>query len=250
MSPPESAIDRGALCGDQLGEGRGHVGDDLHGSEHRGDDTGMERETVAIYEARAREWRDARPARFRERAVALGAAVPAGVPRLDAGAGPGLHLDALGRPVVALDAAFAMLELAREAAPHAGCIQGDLEHLPFARGSVGGTWARASYLHIARARLPWALMELHQACAVDAPIALAMRPGAGEGPLADDDFAGRVFVEWEPSALSDVLVGAGFDGRRVRDRPGGSPMDPRPGDAGHARCRTSSAPTCACCCAG
>ena len=170
----------------------------------------MERTTVDVYETRAREWRDARPARLLERAVALGAAAVPGLARLDAGAGPGLHLGALGRPVVALDAAFAMLELAREAAPDAWCVQGDLEHLPLAPGTVGGVWAQASYLHVTRTRLPWALMELHQACVVGAPVALAMRAGRSEGTLVHDDFPGRMFVEWETGPLTDVLVGAGF----------------------------------------
>jgi len=163
-----------------------------------------------VYEARAKEWQEARRPRSLERARALASAIEPGALRVDAGCGPGFHLSALREPVVALDAAFAMLELARQAAPDACCVQADLEHLPVRRGAFGGAWAQASYLHVARARLPWALMELHQSLRVGAPIELTMRRGSREGLLADDDFPGRIFSEWEVEPLTDVLVGAGF----------------------------------------
>jgi TDG/mug DNA glycosylase family protein len=129
---------------------------------------------------------------------------------MDVGCGSGGHLQHLGRPVVALDAAFAMLELAREAAPDAWVVQADLESLPFRNSSIGGSWARASYLHVRQKRLPWALMQLHRALNVGAPAAFTMRYGTHEGAVDDDDFGGRMFAEWEPEPLRDVLVGAGF----------------------------------------
>jgi double-stranded uracil-DNA glycosylase len=171
----------------------------------------MDRATIGVYELRAREWRDKRPARFVERAEALAAALGPDTVRLDAGCGAGLHLPALGRPVVALDAAFAMVELAREAVPDAWVVQADLEALPLRRGAVGASWARASYLHVRRERLPWALMQLHHALSVGAPAAFTFRLGDGEGELDGDDFPGRVFTDWKPEPLTDVLVGAGFD---------------------------------------
>ncbi len=167
--------------------------------------------TIQVYEARAREWRDRRPARFLGRARAFAATVPDGATRADLGCGAGLHLAHLGRPVVALDAAAAMLQLAHESAPHALLVQADLEALPFRRGALGGAWARASYLHVPAVRLPWALRELHLATPVGAPIALTMLAGDGEGPWPDDEFAGRFFARWQPDPLRDVLVGAGFD---------------------------------------
>ena len=170
----------------------------------------VDRDTIAVYEKRATEWRDRRPPRFPERAQALGREVPDGAIRLDAGCGSGAHLPLLGQPVVALDAAFAMLALAHAAAPQAWCVQGDLESLPFRRNCLGGSWARASYLHVARNRLPWALMELHRALLVGASAAFTFRSGTGEGEIAGDDFQGRFFAEWEPEPLRDVLVGAGF----------------------------------------
>jgi TDG/mug DNA glycosylase family protein len=170
----------------------------------------VERDTVQIYERRAEEWRDARPARFVDDVRSLAAAVPAGAPVVDLGCGAGLHLPYLPRPAVALDAALAMVRLARDAAPDAWPVQADLEALPFRRGALGGGWARASYVHVRHEQLPRALADLHHALAVGAPAHLLMLQGES-GAWPDDDFAGRWFAAWEPDALRDVLVGAGFE---------------------------------------
>jgi TDG/mug DNA glycosylase family protein len=172
----------------------------------------VDRATIEVYEEGATRWRDSRPARFIERAERLGHSIASGVPRADLGCGAGLHLTALGRPVIALDAAFAMATLAREAAPASWPVQADLEHLPLRRGALGGSWARASYLHVPRTRLPWSLMELHAALRVGAPAEFVYRHGSLEGSVDDDgDFPGRFFAEWGPDALADVHRGAGFD---------------------------------------
>lgn len=57
-------------------------------------------------------------------------------------------------------------------------------------------------------------MELHQALVVGSPVELEVRHGANEGPLPDDRFPGRLFSEWEPEPLRDVVEGAGFDVHR------------------------------------
>ena len=177
----------------------------------------MERKTVEVYEALATEWRDKRPAKFLDRAEALVAAVPAGGVRADLGCGAGLHLPVLGLPAIALDAAYAMLPLARDVAPDAWCVQADLEALPLARGSLAGAWARASYLHVQPPRLPLALAQLHVALQVGAPVVLTMR----HGEETDQEFPGRYFSDWEADPLRDVLVGAGFDVDECALDPGG-----------------------------
>jgi TDG/mug DNA glycosylase family protein len=171
----------------------------------------VDRDTVAVYEARAEEWRDHRAARFLDRTALLASEVRAGATVADLGCGAGLHLPYLPRPAIALDAAFAMVGLAREVAPDVPGLQADLESLPIRRGALGGAWARASYLHVSRDRLPWALMELHHAVAVDAAVHLTMIRGDDEGPFPDDDFPGRFFARWQPDALCEVVHGAGFD---------------------------------------
>jgi TDG/mug DNA glycosylase family protein len=171
----------------------------------------VDRSTIKVYEDRAEEWRDRRVARFLDRAALLAAAVAPGGVTADLGCGAGLHLPYLPRPAVALDAAVAMVGLAREGAPDVPGVQADLEALPFRRGALGGAWARASYLHITSTRLPWALMELHRALGPGAPAHLTMMRGEGEGPLPDDDFPGRFYARWSVDALGDVVVGAGFE---------------------------------------
>ncbi len=103
-----------------------------------------------------------------------------------------------------------MVELVRSVAPDVWGVQADLEALPLRRGALGGAWARASYLHLPKVRLPAALADLHRTLAVGAPVTLSMRHGRDEGPLPDDDFPGRFFAGWESGPLTDVMVGAGF----------------------------------------
>jgi TDG/mug DNA glycosylase family protein len=172
----------------------------------------VDRDTVDVYEARASEWAAKRPPKFRDAARAFASEVPSGAARVDVGCGHGAYLPDLGSPAIAFDAARAMLELARDAAPGAWPVQGDLEALPFRTGSLGGAWARASYLHVPRVRLPLALAQLQRACALGAPVTLLFSRGdVAWGELAMDQFAGRRFGQWEPDALADVVVGAGFE---------------------------------------
>jgi double-stranded uracil-DNA glycosylase len=176
--------------------------------------------TIAAYEREARSWRDHRPARFLDRVDAFNAVVPSGAVVADLGCGAGLHLPFLrhreppGVPpvgLVALDAALAMLGLVPEASPDAMRVSADLARLPFRRGALDAAWARASYLHLPRTSLPWALAELHHALDVGAVAHLTMLAGDTEGTWADDRIPGRLFARWQPAELRDRLVGAGFD---------------------------------------
>jgi TDG/mug DNA glycosylase family protein len=166
-----------------------------------------------VYEARADEWAERRPPRWSELARALPRRALAGLPVADLGCGPGAYFASLGRPVVGLDGAFAMLSAARarRAGADVPLLQADLAALPFRRGSLGGAWARASYLHLPGMELPVALAHLHDAMAVGAPLELSLRVGSREGTIPDDDFPGRFFAHWQPDRLVDVTTGAGFD---------------------------------------
>ena len=171
----------------------------------------MEPETVRIYEREAREWARLRRPRSPDAAIALGRAVPAGVPRADIGCGPGNYTANLGTPVIAIDAAAAMLEIARERVPDAAFVRADLEAMPFRRAALGGGFARASYLHVPSTRLPRALAQLHQCLTTDGALELTMRRGTYEGvALPDDTFPGRFFASWEAQPLRAVVEGAGF----------------------------------------
>src|SRR5687768_15911449 len=106
----------------------------------------MDRQTVEVYEREAEEYARRRGGRRPpERPKALAALVAPGEVRTDLGCGPGLYTPHLGEPVVAFDAAMAMVRAARAAVPAALGVQGDLEALPFRRGALAGAWAAASY---------------------------------------------------------------------------------------------------------
>jgi TDG/mug DNA glycosylase family protein len=175
---------------------------------------------VAVYEARAGEWRDRRPPPRSDaaaRAVAAravpGRSSPAGRPGpvLDIGCGPGWYTPALGPRAVALDAARAMLALVPDRAPGVPRLRADLARLPLRRGALGAAWAARSYVHLPRAAVPAALADLHRALALDAPVELVVFGGDQEhGPLPGDDFPGRRFSLWPPALLRDVVEGAGF----------------------------------------
>ena len=170
----------------------------------------MERATVEVYEREAAAWDARRPPRHRPRAAALAARALPDKPRADLGCGPGGYLAGLGQPVVGVDAAGAMLALARDKAPSALLVRADLEALPFRDGSLGAAWARNTYLHVRREHLPLALARLHWALALDAPAELSVALGDDDGPWPEDDFPGRLFSRWRPEALGELLVGAGF----------------------------------------
>jgi TDG/mug DNA glycosylase family protein len=166
-----------------------------------------------VYEARAADWAKQRPPRYGPAAAAFSARCLSGLPIADLGCGPASYFSWLERPdgrLVGLDGALAMARLARKAAPAVPVVQGDLAALPFRPASLGGAWARASYLHLARAGLPAALAHLHGALALGAPVEMSLRRGTGEGTLPDDDFAGRFFARWQAAELRPVLDGAGF----------------------------------------
>jgi TDG/mug DNA glycosylase family protein len=181
----------------------------------------VDRPTIDIYEARAGEWEARRSARGPVEKTARGLARRVGRgPAVDLGCGPGFYTALLPRPVVAMDAARAMLERVPTRAPAAMRVQGDLAALPFRRGALTGAWARNSYVHISTAALPLALAHLHHALRVDAPVVLTFFGGDGEGHslFAGDDFPGRFFSQWHADRLRDVFVGAGFAVDHVDER--------------------------------
>ena len=173
----------------------------------------MERATVESYDRRGLEWAATHAtAGRRPEAEAFAARVGPGGLRLDVGCGAGRYLPYLGTPVVAFDASTAMLEACRKQVPGALYVQGDVEHLPFARGSIDGAWSWMTHLHVPRSRLPLALWDLHRVMAVDGPFEVQVLEGEYEGDaLPGDQVGGRFFAGWTPDRLVDVVTGAGFD---------------------------------------
>lgn len=190
----------------------------------------MDETTVAAYDAGVAAYVERRRAYHPERAEAFAGLLPAGGRRLDLGSGPGHYLPHVGRPVVAVDAAPAMVRAALDRNPGPGVsgVAADFEALPFARGTFAGVWASKSLQHVPAERLPMALHELHRAVEVGGVLDLTVFTGDGASVRSDgDDFPGRLFTWWRPEALADVLTGAGFDVEAIEvDDPGGSGGDP------------------------
>jgi double-stranded uracil-DNA glycosylase len=188
----------------------------------------MDRRTIEIYEHGAGEYGERRRAYHHERAAAFAAALPAASTRLDLGCGPGHYLPHLGRPVVAADAAVAMVVEARRRHPATPGVACDVEALPVRRGGLAGVWTSKCLQHVPADRLPMALAQLHRALRVDglldisvfdaadpADASTAGASGDGRGGRqfvtgSEDDFPGRLFTLWSPGDLRGVLVGAGF----------------------------------------
>jgi TDG/mug DNA glycosylase family protein len=179
----------------------------------------VDRETIDVYNAGAARWQAQRETQRTALAAELAAKVattsnPAHTtpgPLLDLGCGPGGHLAALGENVVGLDASMPMLQLARQAGPHAPLMVGDIDALPVAPRSLGGVWASKSLVHVPRSAVPLALAQLHRSMQLDAPLRLLVFAGDAEhDTFAHDDFPGRRFSLWPEHLLRDVVEGAGF----------------------------------------
>ena len=184
----------------------------------------MDRRTIAVYQREAVAFADRRRSYSPHRAEAFAAAVRPGGVRLDLGSGPGHYLPFLGTPVVAADAAPAMLTEARRRHGPLPAVAADLEAVPVRRGALAGVWASKCLQHIPGERLPLALAGLHRALEVGGVLDLSLFGGEGEDrTAADDDFPDRLFTHWEPEVLRDLLVGAGFtvDEVEVSPRPDG-----------------------------
>lgn len=190
----------------------------------------MDRTTLAIYETQARRYESARTPSAVDLARQLAGRIRPGGIRFDLGCGPGWYGPALGQPLVAVDAARAMLTIVPEHAPGALPVRADLTALPFRRLAGAGAWAAKSYVHVARGELPLALWDLHRVLEVGAPVVLTMFEGDGEARWADDDLTsdaipapgagaspapggdrGRLYSHWRPDHLVDVVRGAGFE---------------------------------------
>ena len=173
----------------------------------------MDRATVESYDERGLQWAATHATvGRRSEAEAFAARVGPGGLRLDVGCGAGRYLPYLGTPVVAFDASTAMLGACRRQVPDALYVLGDVEHLPFARGSIDGAWSWMTHLHVPRHRLPLALWDLHRALAAGSPFEVQVLEGEYEGDaLPGDEVGGRFFTGWTPEHLVDVVTGAGFD---------------------------------------
>jgi TDG/mug DNA glycosylase family protein len=172
--------------------------------------------TIGVYEERAQDWELERAASTTNHAIEFGCDVRGSEPQsivADLGCGPGWYAHDLGPgPVLALDAARAMLDLVPARAPDAWRVQADLRALPLRKGALGAAFASKSYVHLPRVEVPLALADLHRSVRVGGLVELVFFGGDLEhGPLPDDDFAGRRFSLWPEALVRGVVEGAGFE---------------------------------------
>lgn len=172
----------------------------------------LDRATNEVYEAKARQWTDARQGKSVALAHRLLDRAPeTRGPLLDLGCGPGYLTAELPPGSIGLDPAAAMLDLLTRRVGSAVAIQAEAAHLPFATESIGGAVVNAVYVHVDRPDLPLALAELHRVLEVGAPVELGMFGGDQDlTEMTTGDFAGRRFALWRDDHLTDVLLGAGF----------------------------------------
>lgn len=169
--------------------------------------------TIDIYDDRGLAWAASHSTPVQQAlAEEFARQVPSGAARLDVGCGAGRYTGLLGTPVIGLDASPVMLAACRTRVPAGRYLVGDVEALPFARGSLAGAWSWMTHHHVPRVRLPMALWDLHRVLAIGATFDLQVLAGAYEGDaLVGDEIGGRFFAGWEPGPLADVVAGAGFD---------------------------------------
>jgi SAM-dependent methyltransferase len=168
----------------------------------------VDTDTVAIYEHHASGWAERRGDARDELALRFRREIGDGL-ILDAGCGAGRYLGQLGRSVVGFDATWAMLQIARRC--DQPLVRGDLESLPFRAGSLAGIFARHSYLHLPKGRLPGALVEGARVLRPGGLLMASMIHGDYEGrSLPDDDFPGRWFSLWSEPELTAAFTAAGF----------------------------------------
>jgi len=188
----------------------------------------VDRRTAAIYERRAQERIAQRASKLddRRRAREFARRIERGAMVADLGCGPGWYAAVLrraGLSVVGLDLTRAMLVEARKRERRLPLVRADLVHLPFARESLDGAWARNSYFHVPARELPVALGELHRVLRRGARIAVTLvnrgglkdRPRALRSGLAslrqrEPRFRGRLFVAGDAEDWRALFAGAGF----------------------------------------
>ncbi|SIO52179.1 Methyltransferase domain-containing protein [Rhodovulum sp. ES.010] len=170
--------------------------------------SGTDRETLAVYEARARDYSALHHGpETAQRLRAFVTALPRGGTALDLGCGPGwaaAEMRDAGLHVTALDASPEMAEVARARYGLAVTVA------PFDaladEAAFDGIWAHFSLLHAPRAALPGHFAAIRRALRPRGLLAVAMKLGAGAGR----DRLGRLYTYVGRDELRGLLTEAGF----------------------------------------
>ncbi|WP_046501224.1 class I SAM-dependent methyltransferase [Streptomyces odonnellii] len=132
----------------------------------------------------------------------------------DLGCGPGhitAHLDELGLPVFGVDAAPAMIELARQAYPGLRFDVGSMAALDIADGVLGGVLSRWSVIHTPPRELPVILAEFNRVLAPGGHLLIGF--SATDGPSHPTQVFDHVVApayRWSPDHLAAMLRESGL----------------------------------------
>lgn len=178
-----------------------------------------DRETIAVYDARASDYAGLDPSGTPSGTLASFIAdLPTGARVLDLGCGPGTsarHMVEAGCAVDAFDASVAMIELA-SAIEGVTAWQASFDDIT-GTATYDGVWANFSLLHARRADLPRHLSAIHTALKSGGLFHIAVKEGTGEGR----DRLNRHYTYYTEADLTDLLQQAGFTVgpyRRGRDK--------------------------------
>ncbi len=166
-----------------------------------------DKETLAVYEARASEYAARKVEGYTEPGFAeFVAGLSEGAHVLDLGCGPGHAAQGFlraGFRVDAVDATPAMVARAREAGVSARRATFDEIDAVAAYDAI---WANYSLLHAPRPDLPGHLARLHRTLKPGGRLHIGMKFGTGE----KRDAIGRLYVYYTEAELNALLVQAGF----------------------------------------
>lgn len=166
----------------------------------------VDRDTIAVYDARAKDYADMVAQEKHPGLDAFLSVVPEGAHVLDLGCGTGAMsrkmMDA-GRSVDAVDASAAMVALATERGVPAR--QGVFDDLD-AEALYDGVWANFSLLHASREDFPRHLAAIHRALKPGGHFHIGLKLGTG----AKRDGIGRFYTYYTEDELDGYLTEAGF----------------------------------------
>lgn len=152
--------------------------------------------------------------------------LPSGARILDLGCGAGRDMaafEAAGFEVTGVDASREMIALARPRVRGRLEVM-DMRTLELPDVAWDGVWCMAALLHLRRADAPVALAQMHRVLRPGGWLSLSVLEGAGERqePSPEPGLPGRLFCDYRPAELRELVERAGLELELVGRRAGSS----------------------------